>query len=179
MPDFYQGTEFWDFSLVDPDNRRPVDFAARAAALDALHEPDWRDLAQNWRDGRIKLAWTTASADAARRAAARVRRGRATSRCRCRARIADHVIAFARRHDRDAVDRRRRPKLAPLTEQGRRWPSAADFDGELMLDEFQLDGEPRTDTLPLQRLFASCRWRCSARLSRPAQRNRGCADASA
>ena len=33
VPDFYQGTEFWDFSLVDPDNRRPVDFAARASAL--------------------------------------------------------------------------------------------------------------------------------------------------
>ena len=33
VPDLYQGTEFWDFSLVDPDNRRPVDFAARAAAL--------------------------------------------------------------------------------------------------------------------------------------------------
>ena len=31
VPDFYQGTEFWDLSLVDPDNRRPVDFAARAA----------------------------------------------------------------------------------------------------------------------------------------------------
>ena len=33
VPDFYQGTEFWDLSLVDPDNRRPVDFAERAAAL--------------------------------------------------------------------------------------------------------------------------------------------------
>ena len=33
VPDFYQGTEFWDLSLVDPDNRRPVDFAARAAVL--------------------------------------------------------------------------------------------------------------------------------------------------
>ena len=31
VPDFYQGTEFWDLSLVDPDNRRPVDFAARHA----------------------------------------------------------------------------------------------------------------------------------------------------
>src|SRR3990172_1995490 len=29
VPDFYQGTEVWDFALVDPDNRRPVDFAAR------------------------------------------------------------------------------------------------------------------------------------------------------
>src|SRR6266851_2010748 len=35
VPDFYQGTEFWDLSLVDPDNRRPVDFAERAAMLSA------------------------------------------------------------------------------------------------------------------------------------------------
>src|SRR6185503_698195 len=33
VPDFYQGTELWDFSLVDPDNRRPVDFALRQNAL--------------------------------------------------------------------------------------------------------------------------------------------------
>jgi (1->4)-alpha-D-glucan 1-alpha-D-glucosylmutase len=36
VPDLYQGTELWDLSLVDPDNRRPVDFVARRAALDAL-----------------------------------------------------------------------------------------------------------------------------------------------
>ena len=58
VPDFYQGTEFWDLSLVDPDNRRPVDFAARAAALASLEKPDWDDLAQNWPDGHLKLAWT-------------------------------------------------------------------------------------------------------------------------
>ena len=46
VPDFYQGTEFWDLSLVDPDNRRPVDFAARASALAALETPDWPQLAQ-------------------------------------------------------------------------------------------------------------------------------------
>ncbi len=39
VPDLYQGTEFWDFSLVDPDNRRPVDFAARAEALAAGRAP--------------------------------------------------------------------------------------------------------------------------------------------
>jgi (1->4)-alpha-D-glucan 1-alpha-D-glucosylmutase len=39
-PDIYQGTEFWDFSLVDPDNRRPVDYAARAAALSEDRRPD-------------------------------------------------------------------------------------------------------------------------------------------
>ena len=40
VPDFYQGTEFWDLSLVDPDNRRPVDFAARQAALGSLEALD-------------------------------------------------------------------------------------------------------------------------------------------
>lgn len=38
-PDLYQGTEFWDFSLVDPDNRRPVDYDARIAALDEAPPP--------------------------------------------------------------------------------------------------------------------------------------------
>jgi (1->4)-alpha-D-glucan 1-alpha-D-glucosylmutase len=62
IPDFYQGEEIWDFNLVDPDNRRPVDFAARARLLDELKAAEQRDLAAlladlmvNWRDGRIKL----------------------------------------------------------------------------------------------------------------------------
>ena len=56
VPDFYQGAELWDFSLVDPDNRHPVDFAARQAAVGG--EPDWDALAKSWTDGRIKLALT-------------------------------------------------------------------------------------------------------------------------
>jgi (1->4)-alpha-D-glucan 1-alpha-D-glucosylmutase len=52
VPDLYQGNELWDFSLVDPDNRRPVDYASRQQALQqAVNLPD--QLA-NWRDGRIK-----------------------------------------------------------------------------------------------------------------------------
>jgi (1->4)-alpha-D-glucan 1-alpha-D-glucosylmutase len=54
VPDLYQGTEFWDFSLVDPDNRRPVDFAARAQALEA--DVPEETLLVNWRNGRIKQA---------------------------------------------------------------------------------------------------------------------------
>lgn len=50
VPDQFQGTEFWDFSLVDPDNRRPVDYAARQAAL--RRDPD----SIAWRDGASKLA---------------------------------------------------------------------------------------------------------------------------
>jgi (1->4)-alpha-D-glucan 1-alpha-D-glucosylmutase len=56
IPDIYQGTEFWDLSLVDPDNRRAVDFAARISALDSLAQTDWQMLAAQWTDGRIKLA---------------------------------------------------------------------------------------------------------------------------
>jgi (1->4)-alpha-D-glucan 1-alpha-D-glucosylmutase len=65
IPDFYQGTERWSFTLVDPDNRRPVDYAANAAALDALipllDTPDdtrTRDLLMHWKDGRIKQLMT-------------------------------------------------------------------------------------------------------------------------
>ncbi|WP_251977966.1 malto-oligosyltrehalose synthase [Salinicola avicenniae] len=54
VPDLYQGTEFWDLSLVDPDNRRPVDMAARREALSQAESPAaaWR----HWRDGGVKQA---------------------------------------------------------------------------------------------------------------------------
>lgn len=54
VPDLYQGCEFWDYSLVDPDNRRPVDHAARQAALDHHHEP--AAVLASWQDGSVKQA---------------------------------------------------------------------------------------------------------------------------
>ncbi|EDY20758.1 malto-oligosyltrehalose synthase [Chthoniobacter flavus Ellin428] len=55
MPDFYQGSELWDFSLVDPDNRRPVDYEQCRTALTAISgEVSPRSLLEHWRDGRIK-----------------------------------------------------------------------------------------------------------------------------
>ncbi|RXU02941.1 maltooligosyl trehalose synthase, partial [Pseudomonas syringae] len=54
VPDLYQGTEFWDFSLVDPDNRRPVDYAARKQAL--AEDASVAELLTDWKDGRIKQA---------------------------------------------------------------------------------------------------------------------------
>ena len=64
VPDFYQGTELWDFSLVDPDNRRPVDFSARASMLAELDSGEWsgvrlQQLVDEWQDGRIKLHVTS------------------------------------------------------------------------------------------------------------------------
>ncbi len=65
IPDFYQGTELWDFSLVDPDNRRPVDFEQRQtyltdiqARIDADLSGLLVDLLANQEDGRIKLFLT-------------------------------------------------------------------------------------------------------------------------
>ncbi len=62
VPDFYQGTEFWDFNLVDPDNRRPIDFAARLSALEDLElraKDDLPALSEQlltrWPDERLKL----------------------------------------------------------------------------------------------------------------------------
>ncbi|HDZ56083.1 MAG TPA: malto-oligosyltrehalose synthase [Pseudomonas xinjiangensis] len=52
VPDLYQGAEFWDFNLVDPDNRRPVDFAPRIRSLNDM--PEKSELVEHWRDGRIK-----------------------------------------------------------------------------------------------------------------------------
>lgn len=62
MPDLYQGTELWDLSLVDPDNRRPVDFAARSRMVDRLEEmmrastgEACSQLLEQWSDGMVKL----------------------------------------------------------------------------------------------------------------------------
>ncbi|MCW2271075.1 malto-oligosyltrehalose synthase [Pseudomonas sp. MYb187] len=54
VPDVYQGNEFWDLSLVDPDNRRAVDFAERRQALD--ESTSTAQLLQDWRNGRVKQA---------------------------------------------------------------------------------------------------------------------------
>ncbi|MFO7593622.1 MAG: malto-oligosyltrehalose synthase [Pseudomonadota bacterium] len=61
VPDIYQGCELWDFSLVDPDNRRPVDYDLRSNLLKALTDRDsdlaalWPELLENFEDGRAKL----------------------------------------------------------------------------------------------------------------------------
>ena len=70
VPDFYQGSELWDFNLVDPDNRRPVDFDTRRASLervDALLAAPAAErgaglsaMLDQWRDGAVKLLVTTA-----------------------------------------------------------------------------------------------------------------------
>jgi (1->4)-alpha-D-glucan 1-alpha-D-glucosylmutase len=110
VPDFYQGTELWDLSLVDPDNRRPVDFAARQRLLaelrplldrlehEATAERDVQDLFTDWTDGRIKLLVTTCGMRFRRQHRALMLHGAYTP-LDVDGDRADHVVAFARHDD--------------------------------------------------------------------------------
>jgi (1->4)-alpha-D-glucan 1-alpha-D-glucosylmutase len=100
IPDIYQGCEFWDFSLVDPDNRRPVDYAARRAAL-ASAETDAALLA-GWRDGRLKQRLI------ARILALRAESALCFAHGSHRGLVADgthasHLLGFAREHPHGSV----------------------------------------------------------------------------
>jgi len=105
VPDFYQGTELWDLSLVDPDNRRPVDFATRARVLADLQARVEtgdagglaRELVEGWLDGRIKL-YTVHRALSCRRSAPDLFRAGEYLPMATVGRHAAHVCAFAR-HD--------------------------------------------------------------------------------
>ncbi|WP_248797827.1 malto-oligosyltrehalose synthase [Pseudomonas sp. MWU13-2105] len=93
VPDLYQGNEFWDFSLVDPDNRRPVDFTERQRALHQSVSPE--ALLADWRSGRLKQALI------ARTLAVRAEHGRVFGRgdyqpLEVLGEQAGHVLAFMR-----------------------------------------------------------------------------------
>jgi (1->4)-alpha-D-glucan 1-alpha-D-glucosylmutase len=55
VPDIYQGNEIWNYSLVDPDNRQPVDYRIRGEILQSLPTTPPAELLRQWPDGRIKL----------------------------------------------------------------------------------------------------------------------------
>ncbi|WP_069942314.1 malto-oligosyltrehalose synthase [Pseudomonas putida] len=93
VPDLYQGNEYWDFSLVDPDNRRAVDYACRRRTLDDATAP--AELLTHWRDGRIKQALIAKVLDCRQAHADLFRRG-AYLPLSVQGRHADNVIAFAR-----------------------------------------------------------------------------------
>jgi (1->4)-alpha-D-glucan 1-alpha-D-glucosylmutase len=137
VPDFYQGTELWDLSLVDPDNRRPVDFGLRQRHLAELRARVAagdlgglaRELVAGWEDGRIKL-YTIHRALACRRSAPELFQEGEYVPVRAGGARAAQVCAFARR-------RAGRPALtvvprltARLTEGGARWPCGAALWGD-------------------------------------------------
>jgi (1->4)-alpha-D-glucan 1-alpha-D-glucosylmutase len=93
VPDIYQGTELWDLSLVDPDNRRRVDYDARMSLLNQPKEP--AELLRNWENGAVKL-FTLASALKARKEYADVFQGDYLP-VDVRGGKKDHIVAFARK----------------------------------------------------------------------------------
>jgi (1->4)-alpha-D-glucan 1-alpha-D-glucosylmutase len=114
VPDIYQGAELWDFSLVDPDNRRPVDFAARAAALRGRR--GWKAQLKAWPDGTLKQRVLARLLAARTDAPALFAEGDYRALGTAGARAA-HVLGFIRRrHDERlavAVPRLLAPHLEP------------------------------------------------------------------
>ena len=104
VPDFYQGTELWDLSLVDPDNRRPVDFDLRQRLLERSETaaPDPDELLANWSDGRIKLFVTRAGLQL-RRELPDVFVGGEYLPLSVESSVAGDAVAFARRSGGHAV----------------------------------------------------------------------------
>jgi (1->4)-alpha-D-glucan 1-alpha-D-glucosylmutase len=129
VPDFYQGTELWNFSLVDPDNRRPVDFSKRMKVLKELKQRERedrasliQDLLACWVDGKIKLYVTHKSLIFRRSHRSLLEEGDylpidASEGSR------DHICAFARRKDGAwvlvvaprLITQLLKPELPPLT----------------------------------------------------------------
>jgi (1->4)-alpha-D-glucan 1-alpha-D-glucosylmutase len=106
VPDFYQGTELWDLSLVDPDNRRPVDFEKRHAMLASIREQEdsdlfrlTQDLLRTREDGKIKLFLIYRALKARRSHREMFREGDYVP-LESVGRFRGHVIAFARRYYR-------------------------------------------------------------------------------
>jgi (1->4)-alpha-D-glucan 1-alpha-D-glucosylmutase len=133
VPDFYQGSEIWDLSLVDPDNRRPVDYSRRERMLgeieplldDSTASADrWTavaDMLDRWCDGRIKLYVTVRGLRLRRHAAPLFLEGDYLP-LEAEGERAEHVVALARRRGADwliaAV-----PRLAHrLTAPDHVWP---------------------------------------------------------
>jgi (1->4)-alpha-D-glucan 1-alpha-D-glucosylmutase len=110
VPDYYQGTDLWDFSLVDPDNRRPVDFPHRVHLLNDLEsllqdqQPSsirihrLTDMLKVWEDGRIKL-FLLASGLRLRRQYPQVLLQGDYLALRATGEKEDHVVVVLRRHE--------------------------------------------------------------------------------
>jgi (1->4)-alpha-D-glucan 1-alpha-D-glucosylmutase len=139
VPDFYQGTELWDLTLVDPDNRRPVDWKLRQRLLGELEHAlaatdDRATLAHElWLqkdDARVKL-FLIREALGFRRAHAAVFAAGAYRPLEARGALAEHVCAFARVGG-DAAAITVTPRL--LARRGDGSPLGAEFWGDTALD---------------------------------------------
>jgi (1->4)-alpha-D-glucan 1-alpha-D-glucosylmutase len=158
VPDIYQGNEIWDFSLVDPDNRRPIDYARRKEMLDGLDGATPEDLLGNWRDGRIKL-FLTQRLLTFRRGNAGFFRGGTYTPLSLTGELANCCIAFGRELEGKSI-----VVLAPRLSSGVGFPPVGDAwrdtavqlpegfsAADDLFTEAKIVAEP---TLPLAQVFA-------------------------
>jgi (1->4)-alpha-D-glucan 1-alpha-D-glucosylmutase len=132
-PDFYQGTELWDLSFVDPDNRRPVNFELRARSLASADErPDWAQLMRDWPSGNIKLSLT--------RELLRLRNQKSDVFLRGNYRPLvvtgphrDEIVAYARINNQDAVAVVAGRLFGRATKGGRLLPCSPDWNASVQM----------------------------------------------
>ena len=148
VPDFYQGSEVWDLSLVDPDNRRPVDFAARRSMFENISQKFGQgapccaklalaiELLEHWTNGAVKLFVTAQGLALRRRRAPLFLRGEYVPLSVTGA-GASNVVAFARRSEGAAVVAVAPRLITGMTGFERGFPLGAVWkDTELDLSEY-------------------------------------------
>ena len=126
VPDIYQGAELWDLSLVDPDNRRPVDYGMRGELLEEVAASPDRGAAmlamlEDWRDGKIKLAMISALLEYRRNHPELFTDGEYEPLTVAGPK-ADQICAFARRHGEDVL-------VVAVARFPVRWEADPDWDG--------------------------------------------------
>jgi (1->4)-alpha-D-glucan 1-alpha-D-glucosylmutase len=133
IPDFYQGTELWDLSFVDPDNRRPVDFDVRARYLESTgKKPDWARLAHEWPNGHIKLSLMRELLKLRSRKPEVFLRG-GYRRLHVTGPHSDEIIAYARVNDQHAVLIVTGRLFGRATKGGESWPCPSDWDASVQI----------------------------------------------
>lgn len=105
IPDFYQGTELWDFSLVDPDNRRDVDYKKREMFLKQIRsiqsqeQKEYvKELLENWQDGRVKMFLTFRGLKARNENRDLFKNGQYIA-LNTKGKYGDNLVAFARKKE--------------------------------------------------------------------------------
>jgi (1->4)-alpha-D-glucan 1-alpha-D-glucosylmutase len=125
VPDFYQGSEHWDLTLVDPDNRRPIDYSLRKNLLQKLESATASGLLKTWNSGAIKLFATTSALRI--RAAHPALTAGDYRRIQISGAKSNHIISFSRTSGKSTLHIAVPRFIRTLTGGKQTYPTAADW----------------------------------------------------